>query len=168
MSGILHALAIRYGDDDMATFNRVVGMLRRRQIKCHTMTAAPLLLETDVRMTVVFEATPEEAERLALVFRNVIGIEEANVYQVQDTVSREIALITIEAASDRAELLDTLQLYGATIVEEGPAAVVAEINGSAAWVLSCLRALERFHITDVARSGAVSVPRVTNSTGSPA
>ena len=166
-----HAMAIRYTEDDLTTFNRAIGMLRRRQITVHTITAAPWQLhEGDARMTVLFEAEPAEAERLGAVFRSVVGIHEASVYLVQDVVARELALITIATADgERGALLDTLQLYGAVIVEEATDAVVAEISGSAAWVLSCLRALERFRITEVARSGAVAVQRVLHTTnGSPA
>jgi acetolactate synthase small subunit len=35
--------------------------------------------------------------------------------------------------------------------------VIVELTGSEAFVLSCIRALERFEILEVARSGAVAL-----------
>jgi acetolactate synthase small subunit len=35
--------------------------------------------------------------------------------------------------------------------------VIVELTGSEAFVLSCIRALERFEILDVARSGAIAI-----------
>jgi len=61
------------------------------------------------------------------------------------------------SAEQYAELLDVVQLYRATLVDESLDAVVLELTGSEAFVLSCLRALERFEIVEVARSGAVAV-----------
>jgi acetolactate synthase small subunit len=43
------------------------------------------------------------------------------------------------------------------VVDDAADAVIVEVAGSEAFVLSCLRALERFDILEVARSGAVAL-----------
>ena len=43
------------------------------------------------------------------------------------------------------------------MVDDSADAVIVEVSGSEAFVLSCLRALERFEILEVARSGAVAL-----------
>jgi acetolactate synthase small subunit len=58
-----------------------------------------------------------------------------------------------------AELLDVLGLYHASVVEESAEGLVAEVSGPASFVLSCVRALERFGLLDVARSGTLAVDR---------
>ncbi len=50
-----------------------------------------------------------------------------------------------------------VQLYHATVVDESADAVIVELTGTEAFVLSCIRALERFGVLDVARSGAVAL-----------
>jgi acetolactate synthase small subunit len=45
------------------------------------------------------------------------------------------------------------------VVEEGADGLVIEVSGPDTFVLSCLRAIERFGIVDVARSGTVAVER---------
>ena len=64
-----------------------------------------------------------------------------------------------------AELLDVVQLYHATVVDETADAIIVELTGSEAFVLSCIRALERFEIIEVARSGAVALDRRPRSCG---
>jgi acetolactate synthase-1/3 small subunit len=64
----------------------------------------------------------------------------------------------VRPASDRyGELLDVVQLYHASVVDDNPEATIVELTGSEAFVLSCIRALERFDILEVARSGAVAL-----------
>ena len=68
-----------------------------------------------------------------------------------------------------AELLDVVQLYHATVVEDSADAIIIELTGSEAFVLSCIRAIERFEIVEIARSGTVAMETVhwrTDSTQS--
>ena len=76
-----------------------------------------------------------------------------------------MALVKIRAAGRRyGELLDVVQLYHATVVDESADSIILEITGSEAFVLSCIRALERFEILEIARSGAVAMEAVGLST----
>jgi acetolactate synthase-1/3 small subunit len=90
--------------------------------------------------------------------QKIVGVHDAAVIPPADAVARELALIKLRPAAEQyAELLDVVQLYRATLVDESLNAVVLELTGSEAFVLSCLRALERFEIVEVARSGAVAM-----------
>ena len=85
-----------------------------------------------------------------------------------DTVVRELALIRIRAqAESYGELLDVLGLYHANVLDEGPDGLVVELTGPDTFVLSCLRAVERFGIVEVARSGAVAIERPAESPRAP-
>ncbi len=48
-----------------------------------------------------------------------------------------------------------------------PTVLVVELTGPDTFVLSCLRAVERFGIVDVARSGAVAIERPAESPRAP-
>ena len=98
------------------------------------------------------------ANRAVQQLQKVIGVREASAFAAQDGVARELALVKVRAAGDRyAELLDVVQLYHASVIDDTPDAVIVELTGSEAFVLSCIRALERFEILDVARSGAIAI-----------
>ena len=90
--------------------------------------------------------------------QKVVGVHDAAVIPQADAVARELALVKLRPSAEQyAELLDVVQLYRATLVDESLGAVVLELTGSEAFVLSCLRALERFEIVEIARSGAVAM-----------
>jgi acetolactate synthase-1/3 small subunit len=83
-------------------------------------------------------------------------------------VAREVALAKVRPPGPRyGELLDVLQLYRASVVDDAADAVIVEVAGSEAFVLSCLRALERFEILEVARSGAVALESGAGSSPTP-
>jgi acetolactate synthase I/III small subunit len=90
--------------------------------------------------------------------QKIVGVLDAAVIPQGESIARELALVKLRPRAEQyAELLDVVQLYRATLVDESLDAVVLELTGSEAFVLSCLRALERFEIVEVARSGAVAI-----------
>jgi acetolactate synthase-1/3 small subunit len=147
-------------DDKLVTLNAAVGLLRRRNLPVRSVTFGPHVTEGRSRLFAMIEADAGAAQRVALLFEKLIGVDEARVVPAQDTVVRELALVRIRAqAGSCGELLDVLGLYHANVIEEGPDGLVAELTGPDTFVLSCLRAIERFGIVDVARSGAVAIER---------
>lgn len=151
-------------DDKLVTLNAAVGLLRRRNLPVRSVTFGPHVTEGRSRLFAMIEADEGAAQRVALLFEKLIGVDEARAVPASDTVVRELALIRIRAQVESyGELLDVLGLYHANVLEEGPDGVVVELTGPDTFVLSCLRAVERFGIVDVARSGAVAVERPADS-----
>ena len=155
----LHCITVIL-DDRLVTLNAAVGLLRRRNLPVRSVTFGPHVTEGRSRLFAMIEADEGAAQRVALLFEKLIGVVEARSVPAADTVVRELALIRIRTQADAyAELLDVLSLYHADVLEEGPDGVVVELTGPDTFVLSCLRAVERFGIVDVARSGAVAIER---------
>jgi acetolactate synthase small subunit len=48
------------------------------------------------------------------------------------------------------------------VVDDAADGLIVELTGSEAFVLSCLRALERFEIVEVARSGTIALATANN------
>ena len=106
----------------------------------------------------MMQSDPATAERAVQHLQKMIGVRAAIAFPSLDGVTRELALVKVRASHERyAELLDVVQLYNAVIVDDAPDGVIVELSGSEAFVLSCIRALERFDIIEVARSGAVAL-----------
>src|SRR5256712_1010839 len=73
-------------------------------------------------------------------------------------VAREVALVRVHAPAEvHQELTEIAELFKAELVDEGPDVFVLQVAGAAWFILSFIRALERFGIMEVARSGAVAV-----------
>lgn len=157
-----HALAVLL-DDRLITLNRAVGVLRRRNFPVRSIAVGPTASPGISRLTIIIHSDQETAERAALHLQKMIGVRQAVAFPAGEGVARELALVKVRAAADRyGELLDVVQLYRATIVHDDPDATVVELTGSEAFVLSGLRALERFEVLEVARTGTVALAHQTN------
>jgi acetolactate synthase-1/3 small subunit len=152
-----HAVTVLL-EDRLITFNRAVGLIRRRNLPVRSIAVGPTTTLGVSRLTIMIQADEATANRAVQQLQKVIGVREAAAFATQDGVARELALVKVRAPANRyAELLDVLQLYHASVIDDTPDAVIVELTGSEAFVLSCIRALERFEILDVARSGAIAI-----------
>jgi acetolactate synthase-1/3 small subunit len=145
-------------EDRLITLNRVVGLIRRRNFPVRSLSVGPTDAPGVSRLTIMMQSDQAGAERAVQYLQKIIGVRDAAAIPPGEAVARELALVKLRFAADRyAELLDVVQLYRGSVVDESAEAVVVELTGSEAFVLSGLRALERFEILDVARSGAVAM-----------
>ena len=145
-------------EDHLVTLNRVVGLIRRRNFPVRSLSVGPTGTAGLSRLTIMMQSDEGAAERAVQHLQKIVGVHDAAVISQADAVARELALVKLRPGAEQyAELLDVVQLYRATLVDESLDAVVLELTGSEAFVLSCLRALERFEILEVARSGAVAM-----------
>jgi acetolactate synthase-1/3 small subunit len=152
-----HAVTVLL-EDRLITFNRAVGLIRRRNLPVRSIAVGPTTTPGVSRLTIMIQADEATANRAVQQLQKVIGVREAAAFAAQDGVARELALVKVRAPATRfAELLDVVQLYHASVIDDTPDAVIVELTGSEAFVLSCIRALERFEILDVVRSGAIAI-----------
>ena len=144
--------------DQLITLNRVVGLVRRRNFPVHSLSVGPTGTPGVSRLTLMMQSDEAAAERAVQHLQKIVGVHQVAVIPQDEAIARELALVKLRPTAERyAELLDVVQLYRATLVDESADAIVLELTGSEAFVLSCLRALERFDIVDIARSGAVAM-----------
>jgi acetolactate synthase I/III small subunit len=145
-------------EDHLITFTRAVGLLRRRNLPVRSIAVGPTVTPGVSRLTVMIQSDEATAERAVQQLQKVVGVRNAAAFPARDGVTRELALVKVRASGERyGELLDVVQLYHASVVDDHPDAIIVELTGSEAFVLSCIRALERFEILEVARSGAVAL-----------
>ncbi len=103
------------------------------------------------------------AERAVQQLQKMIGVRGAIAFPSMDSVTRELALVKVRASHDRyAELLDVVQLYNATLVDDASDGLIVQLSGTEAFVLGGIRALERFEVVEVARSGTVALGTANN------
>jgi acetolactate synthase-1/3 small subunit len=103
------------------------------------------------------------AERAVQHLQKMIGVRAAMAFPTRDGVTRELALVKVRAPRERyGELLDVVQLYNAVLVDDSLDGLIVELSGTEAFVLSCIRALERFEVVEVARSGTIALGTANN------
>ena len=150
-------------EDRLITLNRAVGLLRRRNFPVRSIAVGPTATPGVSRLTIMIYSDEATADRAVKHLQKLIGVREAVAFPARDGVARELALVRVRAPADRyGELLDVVQLYRAAIVDDAPDALIVELTGSESFVLSGLRALERFEIVEIARSGTIALAPATN------
>ena len=163
-----HAISVLL-DDDLLTFNRVIGVVRRRNVPIASIAAGATQVPGVSRLTFIMQADEASANRLVQQLRKSFGVREAVMFPAEDAVTREIALIKVRAfPADRADLLAVVTQFEAAVVDEGAGVCIVEIAGAATRTESCIRALDRFGILEIARSGAVAMLGAAGSSPSPA
>ena len=162
-----HTLAVLL-DEELLTLTRIAGMLRRRNLPMRSIAVGPTGTPGCSRLTLMLQTDAAAADRVARQIQNVVGVRAAAAYPAKDGIARELALVKVRADHQRyGELLDAALLYKATIVDESDDAVILEVSGSEAFVLSFLRAVERFEVLEVARSGAIALERSVAGSAAP-
>jgi acetolactate synthase-1/3 small subunit len=163
-----HAISVLL-DDDLLTFNRVIGVVRRRNVPIASIAAGASQVPGVTRLTFIMQADEANANRLVQQLRKSFGVREAAMFPTDDAVTREIALIKVRtAAGERADLLAVVSQFAAVVVDEGNGASIVELAGAVARIESCIRALARFGIVEIARSGAVAMLGAAGAAPSPA
>ena len=150
-------------EDRLITLNRAVGLIRRRHLPVHSLAIGPTATPGISRLTIMMQSDNATAERAAQQLQKMVGVRAAITFPSLNGVARELALVKVRASADRyAELLDVAQLYNAVVVDDAADGLILELTGSEAFVLSCLRALERFDVVEVARSGTIALAAANN------
>ena len=147
-------------DDQLLSLNRAVGILRRRNVPIDSISVGPAQAAGLARLTVTLSADGATVDRMVKQLRKMVGVRQAVTFAGDQGVTRELALIKVRPPHHRfAEVLDTVQLFGASVADEGPTEIIVEVAGSGPMILSLLRALEPFGIVEAARSGSIALER---------
>ena len=145
-------------EDRLITLNRAVGLIRRRNLPVRSLAVGPTATPGLSRLTIMLHSDPATANRAVQHLQKVVGVRAAVTFPAREGVARELALVKVRAPHERyGELLDVVQLYNASVVDDSADAMIVELSGSEAFVLSCIRALERFGVVEVARSGTIAL-----------
>ena len=150
-------------EDRLITLNRAVGLIRRRNMPIRSLAIGPTGTPGLSRLTIMMQSDIATAERAVQHLQKMIGVRAAIAFPTLDGVARVLALVKVRAPHHRyAELLDVVQLYNAAVLDDSTDGLIVELCGSEAFVLSCLRALERFEVVEVARSGTIALGTANN------
>ena len=145
-------------EDRWITLNRAVGLIRRRNLPVHSLAVGPTATPGLSRLAIMIHSDTATADRAVQHLQKMVGVRAAVAFPAGEGVLRELALVKVRAPHERyGELLDVVQLYNASVVDDSADAMIVELSGSEAFVLSCIRALERFGVVEVARSGTIAL-----------
>jgi acetolactate synthase-1/3 small subunit len=157
-------------EDGLLPLNRATGVIRRRNLPISSVSLGPTGRPGTLRLTCVVTSDRAATDRMANALRKMTEVRAVNVHAEGDCLVREHALVRVRVSpAQLSALLDAVSLFDAAVIEECPNDLLLEATGAAPFMTSFLRALEPFGIIDLARGGALVLPRqaAPGAAGSP-
>jgi acetolactate synthase-1/3 small subunit len=153
-----------YVENKAGVLARVASVLGARNFNIDSLSVAKTVDPHFSQMTIVVdvdEALTEQVEKQLSKLINVIQV--VNLSQVP-SVEREMALVKIHLPSEmRARMLQEAEIFRARVVDACPDSYTLEVTGDTEKLEALLRVLEHYGRVEVARTGAVALPRGTTA-----
>lgn len=151
---------IAWMEDKPGVLNRVAGLFRRRNFNIESLTVGHSETLGISRMTFVVDGDARQLSQVQTQLAKLINVTEVQDVTDEPTVIRELALVKVHADStNRAEILQLVDIYRASIVDVAMDSLVIQITGPEERVNSLLSLLDNFGIKEMVRTGRVAMVR---------
>ena len=139
---------------------RVSSLFSRRGFNIDSLAVGPTEIPEISRMTIVVNVESNSIEQVTKQLNKLVNVLKIVEMDSSTAVERELVLVKVKAdASTRGQVLETVQLFRAKVVDVAPDAVTIEATGNPDKLAAMLRVLEPFGIRELVQSGMVAVAR---------
>jgi acetolactate synthase-1/3 small subunit len=143
---------------------RVAALVARRGFNIDSLAVGPTEHPDVSRMTIVVNVDEHPLEQVTKQLNKLVNVIKIVELEPAQTVQRELLLVKVKAdASTRGQVLETVQLFRAKVVDVTPDAVTIEATGSPEKLEAMLRVLEPFGVRELVQSGMVAIGRGSRS-----
>lgn len=146
---------------------RISGLLSGRGFNIETLNVGPTHDPEYSRITAVIIGDNAALDQCLKQLQRLVNVIEITDFNKVDGVGRELVLMKIGAPTEnRAELIQLCELFRAKIIDVSLESIVVEMTGNANKVKAFLNLMTNYPILEMARTGAVALPRGSNDEAS--
>jgi acetolactate synthase-1/3 small subunit len=139
---------------------RVSGLFSRRSFNIESLAVGPTEHPEISRMTIVVSVSEQPLEQVTKQLNKLINVIKIVELEADSSVQRELLLVKVRADSSvRSQVLETVQLFRAKVVDVSPEALTIEATGDVDKLDALLRMLEPYGVREVVQSGAIAIGR---------
>ncbi len=139
---------------------RIAGLFSRRGFNIDSLAVGPTEHPEISRMTIVVNVEESPLEQVTKQLNKLVEVIKIVELDPAQSVNRELLLVKVKAdVETRGQVLETVQLFRAKVVDVGTDAVTIEVTGSAEKLEAFLRVLEPFGVRELVQSGMVAIGR---------
>lgn len=143
---------------------RVSSLFMRRGFNIESLAVGPTEIPEISRMTIVVNVEDHPLEQVTKQLNKLVNVLKIVELESDGAVERELMLIKVRAdAATRGQVLETVQLFRAKVVDVATDAVTIEATGDSGKLNAMMRVLEPFGIREIAQSGRVAISRGSRS-----
>lgn len=139
---------------------RIAGLFARRGFNIDSLAVGPTEHEEISRITIVVNCEERPLEQVTKQLNKLINVLKIVELDPSSAVQRELLLVKVRAdTASRPNVLETVQLFRAKVVDVALDAVTVEATGNKEKLDALIRVLEPFGIKELVQSGMVAVGR---------
>ena len=143
---------------------RVASLFSRRGFNIESLAVGPTEHQEISRMTIVVNLEDLPLEQVTKQLNKLVEVLKIVELEGPGAVERELALVKVKAdAATRSQVLETVALFRAKVVDVATDAVTIEVTGNRDKLEAMLRVLEPFGIRELVQSGMVAINRGSRS-----
>jgi acetolactate synthase I/III small subunit len=143
---------------------RVAGLFSRRGFNIESLAVGPTENPEVSRMTIVVAVDELPLEQVTKQLNKLVNVIKIVELDQATSVQRELLLVKLRAdATVRSQVLETVQLFRAKVVDAAPEALTIEATGTSDKLSALLRMLEPYGVREIVQSGMVAVARGARS-----
>jgi len=143
---------------------RVASLFSRRGFNIESLAVGPTEHQEISRMTIVVNVEDLPLEQVTKQLNKLVEVLKIVELEGPGAVERELALVKVKAdAATRSQVLETVALFRAKVVDVATDAVTIEVTGNREKLEAMLRVLEPFGIRELVQSGMVAINRGSRS-----
>lgn len=154
-----HTLSVLV-EDTPGVLARVAALFSRRGFNISSLAVGGTEVPGISRMTIVVTVDEFPLEQVTKQLNKLINVIKIVEQDDDSSVARELVLIKVRAdASVRSEVIETVNLFRAKVIDVSPEAVTVEATGTRSKLDALLRMLDPYGIREIVQSGVVAVGR---------
>ncbi len=139
---------------------RVASLFSRRGYNIDSLAVGPTENPDISRMTIVIDVAGHALEQVIAQLDKLINVISITQLDPVTSVQRELLLVKVSTnPENRSQVLETVQLFRAKVVDVAQDAVTIEATGNAEKIQALLRVLEPYGIKELVQSGLVAMER---------
>ena len=139
---------------------RVSSLFMRRGFNIDSLAVGPTEIPEISRMTIVVNVEELPLEQVTKQLNKLVNVLKIVELDSGNAVERELMLIKVKTDQQtRGQVLETVQLFRAKVVDVAQESVTIEATGDAGKLTAMLNVLEPFGIREIAQSGRVAIGR---------
>lgn len=143
---------------------RVAGLFSRRGFNIASLAVGPTEQPDISRMTITVSVEEFPLEQVTKQLNKLVNVIKIVELESSASVQRELLLVKVRAdATVRSQVLETVQLFRARVVDVAPEALIIEATGTADKLNALLRILEPYGVREMVQSGMVAIGRGARS-----
>jgi acetolactate synthase I/III small subunit len=143
---------------------RIAGLFSRRGYNIDSLAVGPTEHEEVSRMTIVVNVADSPLEQVTKQLNKLVEVIKIVELDPEQSVNRELLMIKVSATAEtRGQVLDTVQLFRATVIDVAPDAVTIQVVGNTAKIADFMRVIEPFGVRELVQSGQVAIGRGSRS-----